>query len=186
MQLDTPQKLSSITVFLHWLVALCMIGLLAVGVYMAEAEVYSLYPIHKSLGFIVFFVVLLRVFWRVKNGWPTPASEYKAMEQRLSRIVHWVLILGTIIMPLSGILMSAYGGRGVFVFGLEVFPPNMNPENMKKTMPIDGDLAGFFHSVHHYIGYILIGAVTLHIVAALKHHFVDKDETLNRMKGKSI
>lgn len=186
MKLDTKQKLSSLTIILHWLVAVSIIGLLAVGIYMEENEVYSLYPIHKSLGFIVFFVILLRVFWRVKNGWPTPAGEVKAIEQRLARIVHWVLILGMIAMPLSGILMGYYGGRGVFVFGLEVFVPNLNPEDMKKTIPINDDIGSFAHSMHGWVGNILIGAIVLHILGALKHHFIYKDGTLNRMRGKEI
>lgn len=107
---DTKEKLSAITIALHWLVSITIISLIAVGVYMTDYEVYALYPIHKSVGMLLFLVILVRVIWRLKQGWPEAASNYKAWEQRLSRIVHWVLIIATVTLPISGMLMSGLGG----------------------------------------------------------------------------
>lgn len=186
MQLDTAEKFSPVTLLLHWIVGLSIIGLLAVGVYMAENEVWSLYPIHKSFGFLIFFVVLLRVVWRLKNGWPTPVSQYSKVEQILAKVVHWVLIIGTVLMPISGMMMSTMGGHGLEVFGLEVVGANMNPENPTKTLPINKELASFFHGAHHWLGEAMIVAVILHVVGALKHHIIDRDGTLRRMLGARV
>ncbi|WP_299982113.1 cytochrome b [uncultured Pseudoteredinibacter sp.] len=183
---DTAQKLSKMTVALHWVVGLMMIGLLAVGVYMEENEVYSLYPIHKSLGVLILLVVLPRVINRMRNGWPEPASQYTAIENVLSRITHYLLIVGTLLMPISGVLMSAMGGRGVYVFGLELFGKNFDAIDPTKIAPINESLAGLAHSLHGWGGDILIVAIALHVIGAVKHHVIDKDGTLRRMLGKSI
>ena len=65
---DTPHRLSHTTVALHWLVAIGVIGMLAVGLYMAENDAYALYPLHKSSGMLLLLVILPRVAWRVLNG----------------------------------------------------------------------------------------------------------------------
>ena len=186
MNLDTSTQFSRTTVFLHWIIAISIIGLMAVGIYMENTSNYSLYPWHKAIGFLIFFVILIRVIWRVKNGWPTPASNYSAFEHSLAKLVHWVLILGTLLMPISGFLMSSLGGHGVDVFGWEVVAFNPDPENPQKALAHNGQIAGFAHSVHYWLGNILIAAIALHILGALKHHIIDKDGTIKRMLGKSI
>lgn len=186
MQLDSAEKFSPITLALHWIVGLSIIGLLAVGVYMTETETGSLYPLHKAFGFLIFFVVLIRVAWRLKNGWPKPVSQYSSIEQILAKVVHWVLILGTLLMPISGFLMSTMGGHGLDVFGLEVVARNVDPENPGKAVPINRALASFSHSAHHWLGEAMIVAVALHVVGALKHHLIDRDGTLRRMLGARV
>jgi len=183
MKLDTPSQLSHTTVVLHWIVGLTVIALLAVGIYMAETDSGFLYPWHKSFGFTIFFVVLIRIAWRVKNGWPVPVGQYLRIERLLARTVQWILLLGTVLMPISGFLMSALGGHGVEVFGFEVVARNPDPQNPGKILPINGALASFCHSVHELLGYTLIAALALHVTGALKHHLIDKDGTLRRMLG---
>lgn len=185
MKLDTPSKFSPTTIALHWIVGLTMIGLLAVGVYMAETETYFLYQWHKSFGVAIFAVILLRVVWRLKNGWPTPVSQYKKWEHTLAKIVHWTLIIGTLLMPISGFLMSAVGGHGVDFFGIELVARNANPENAREALPHNETIAGLAHEIHEYAGFAIIGALVLHIAGAIKHHAVDKDATLRRMLGKN-
>jgi|TARA_R110002096_G_scaffold194592_3_gene376882 cytochrome b561 len=183
---DTKEKLSAITIALHWLVSITIISLIAVGVYMTDYEVYALYPIHKSVGMLLFLVILVRVIWRLKQGWPEAASNYKAWEQRLSRIVHWVLIIATVILPISGMLMSGLGGYGLAIFGLELLAATPNPDEMGKMIPINGPIAGAAHEVHEIAGKVIFAAIVLHLCGALKHHFIDKDGTLKRMLGKRI
>lgn len=73
MQYDTEIQFSPVTIILHWLIAFVMIGMLAVGFYMDIFHAYWLYPIHKSIGVIILAFILLRVVWRLKNGWPATA-----------------------------------------------------------------------------------------------------------------
>lgn len=183
---DTKEKLSPITISLHWIVGLTIITLLGIGIYMANTHTYALYPIHKSVGVCIFAIILLRIIWRIKNGWPEPASNYKKVEQILSKIMHYVLLVGSAVIPLSGMMMSGLGGHGIHVFGLELVARNPNPEDPSKVIPINGELASLGANLHTYVSYIVIAALVLHIAGALKHHIIDKDGTLNRMLGAKI
>lgn len=184
MEQDTVTSLSKTTRTLHWLVALFIISLLASGIYMAETKTYSIYYWHKSFGVIAMVLVLMRVAWRIKNGWPTPVSTYSAIEQLLAKVAHYILLIGSVLMPVSGFMMSAQGGHGVSLFSIELVARNANPENMRKVIAHNQELASLAHSIHHYLGLILIVVIILHIAGALKHHLVDKDNTLKRMLGK--
>ena len=170
MSRDSAAKFSATTICLHWVVGLSVIGLLAVGIYMENMEAYALYPLHKSFGVIIFFIALARIIWRIRNGWPTPAGQHEHWERLLARTTHWVLIIGTVLMPISGFLMSSLGGHGVSVFGLELVPANPDP-------------AGFAHETHFVAGVAMIVALLAHVGGALKHHVMDKDGTLRRMLG---
>ncbi|WP_371414902.1 cytochrome b [Hydrogenovibrio sp. JE_KL2] len=184
--MDTYSKLSKQTIFLHWVVATFMIALLAVGVYMHETKSFFLYSWHKSFGVLIVVFVVWRIVNRMKNGWLEPVRQYTPVEITLSKIVHWLLIIGTILMPISGMMMSGLGGYGIPFFGLELVAPNPNPDDPTKMIPLNAPLAQAGKVVHSLAGDILIGAVALHIAGALKHHFIDKDNTLNRMKGADI
>jgi len=186
MQHDTPAQFSRTTLVLHWLVGVTMITLLAVGVYMAETKTYALYPWHKAFGVLIFVVVLARVVWRLKNGWPMPVGHYQRIEHVLAKVVHYVLLIGTLLMPISGFMMSAVGGHGVEIFGLELVARNPDPANAKKVLAHNADIAAAAHAVHHWLGYIVIGSLVLHIIGAFKHHLIDKDGTLRRMLGAKI
>lgn len=171
--------ISFIERFFHWTVALLMIGLLSVGIYMAEFSEYSLYPIHKSMGVLALLLILPRIVTRVIKGWPAAAGNYAAHEKILSKVAHWVLILGTLLMPISGMVMSGMGGHGISVFGIELMAKNVNAAG--KVEAINPAIAGFAHGAHGWIAYIVIGALVLHILGALKHHIIDKDRTLARI-----
>jgi len=186
MKLDTYAKLSPNTLTLHWVVGLMMIGLLGTGVYMEQNEVYALYPWHKSFGVLIIVFVVLRVAWRIKNGWLSSVSNYTQVEKLLSKIVHYLLIIGTVLMPISGFLMSAMGGHGVDLFGLQLVAHNPNPMNPQEVVPLNASLAQIGHTLHYWAGYILIAAVVLHVIGAFKHHIIDKDGTLRRMLGAEV
>ena len=73
---DSQNKLSPLTVALHWLIGLTIITMMSVGIFMEEYEVMFLYPIHKSFGVIIFAFIGIRVVRRLANGWPPPVTEY--------------------------------------------------------------------------------------------------------------
>ncbi len=92
-------QLSKFEIHLHWIAAVGMIALLIVGTYMHENEVYSLYPIHKSVGTFLFAIFMIRVVLRLKMGWPETVSTGKKWEHQLSRFVHWALLISTVVLP---------------------------------------------------------------------------------------
>ena len=105
---DQSNKLSKISIGLHWIIAISMISLLAVGIYMKENEVWSLYPIHKSVGVILFSLILFRIYWRIKNGWPKQVDSMKPRDKTLSRGAHWILMIGMALMPIAGMIMGSF------------------------------------------------------------------------------
>ncbi|MCR9212889.1 MAG: cytochrome b [Proteobacteria bacterium] len=183
---DTWEKFSGVTVWLHWLVAVAIIGLLAVGLIMDEFRGLGLTPIHKSIGVLVFLLVLVRVGWRLKSGWPEPVSTYPKIEQILAKLTHWTLVICTLLMPISGMMMSGAGGRGFGIFGLQIVAANPDPANPGKVIPYNETIGGVGHEMHEIVSTVLMIAIGLHIVGALKHHMLDKDGTLRRMLGQNI
>lgn len=184
MTKDNKQRLSPITISLHWLVAIVFIALIVTGKYMEGAKVFFLYPIHKSVGTLIFNIILIRVIWRIKNGWPKPVNQYKKIEQIGAKTIHWILIIGTVMMSIYGMLMSGAGGHGLSIFGLELLATNPDEWNPGKVIPLSKPLADLGHTLHGLSGKIMVFSIVLHIIGALKHHFIDKDTTLRRMLGK--
>lgn len=177
---DTVERFSHITLSLHWLIAIFIFGLMALGVYMSETGSYGLYPTHKSLGIFIFLFIVIRVLWRWKNGWPQPAGKHSSWEQALAKLVHWVLIIGTLAFPISGMLMVYAGGHGLQLFGWDLVSANLLNGNREV---LDGDLARMAREVHGILLPMMLAAILLHIVGAAKHHILDKDNTLKRMLG---
>jgi cytochrome b561 len=190
---DSKQKLSATTVGLHWIVALTVAGLWPLGYYMAHTRTYSLWPLHQSTGTVLLAVVLVRVAWRYANGWPQPVGEYSPTEQVLAKIVHWTLLLSLIIMPVTGLVSGYAGGYDITVFGWQIIPDNPNhaivPADAIHKLRVN-PRSEIWHDdlqvVHRVVARILLAAVALHVVGALKHHLIDRDGTLRRMLGASV
>ncbi|AEG01443.1 cytochrome b [Methylomonas methanica] len=184
--MDTKNSLSWLTLFLHWIIAFTIIGLIGLGLVMTNFEQYHYYDIHKSIGIILIGFILLRVLWRIKQGWPVPVSKYDKREMLMAKIVHWVLIVSTVLMPITGMLFSGASGHGFGIFGLEILHENTDPADPENVIPLNRFLGGFGEVSHEYLGYLLILAIVLHIAGALKHHLIYKDPTLLRMLGKKL
>lgn len=180
--MDSIKRLSHITISLHWVIALTIIGLTALGLYMKNYAAHDVYPLHKALGVLIAVLILLRVLWRYANGWPKPVRPYPAHEVWLAHAVHWVLIVGTVLMPLSGMMMSGLGGHGINIFGWELMAVNADAQG--EAIAYSAFAAELGEEVHTIVGYIMVLAIALHVVGALKHHIVDKDATLKRMLGR--
>lgn len=186
MQTDTREKFSPLTIGLHWIVGLGIIGLLGIGLYMSRTETWALYAWHKSFGVIIFAFVLLRVLWRLRNGWPQTLGDYPRHERMLARAVQITLLTATVLMPISGFAMSALSGHGVAVFGMELVARNPDPLNAQDVIAHNEQIAGLAHEVHEWVAYLLIAALCLHVAGGLKHHLLDKDGTLRRMLGARV
>ena len=173
-------KLSTRTRFLHIIIAASMIAMIALGIYMEEMEAWALYDLHKSIGVIILFIALIRIFVRIAEGWPEPSAAVSKLQAFIGRLVHWILILATIIFPISGAMMSGAGGHGIYIFGFELMAENLDSVT-GKSVPVNEFVAGLGSQIHGLIVWFVIGAVVLHIAGALKHHFIEKDDTLKRM-----
>lgn len=168
-----------VTRFLHLIMALMMISLLAMGFYMAGLAPsfqfkWTLYGIHKAIGVLVFVLVLLRLVWRATHPAPLPVPTQNAFEIRLAKIMHIFLYVAMIVMPVSGYIMSAAGGHPVSFFGLF---------NVPLLIPENKGLGGIARDLHEVAGFVIALAIFVHVLAAFKHHFIDRDGTLSRMFG---
>jgi cytochrome b561 len=164
-----------VSISLHWLVALAVIGLFALGVWMVELTYYDPWyktgpDLHRSIGLTLFAVMLLRLAWRLLNT--RPQAEGKPWEQKLAGIVHSLLFVLLFLVMISGYLISTADGRAIDVFGLFSVPALISGREQQE------DIAG---QAHQILAYGLIALVALHAMAALKHHFIDRDQTMKRM-----
>lgn len=184
--MDTKKKLSPLTIGLHWLVAISILGLIGLGLYMVENEAWHLFDLHKSIGLLVFMGIVVRVSWRLKNGLPQPVPGVSRFEHKAAVITHWLLLVCTIVMPIFGLVFSAASGHGFGLFSVGIFPENPNLAKPGEVIPFNADLADLGQRMHDTMGYVLLCLIVLHALAALKHHFFDKDETLTRMLGRGL
>lgn len=160
----------------HWIVSLAFFGLLAVGFFLANVELERdarapIMALHKATGTVMLLVVAWRVIWRLRQGFPAPVPGVAAWQVAASRFVHWGLLVTIVLMPVSGFVRSAFSGRPIDMYGLFSIPA-FGKEN---------DISEPAAMVHTAAAYVLVILLVLHIGAALKHHFVDKDATLARM-----
>jgi cytochrome b561 len=193
----TAARYTATAKILHWLIAIAIFGMFALGWYMSDLPkeapkqlAYDLFDwgiftwqlaeeasprtfyfnLHKSLGVTIFALILFRVFWRLTHKVPAMLASYKAWESKLAKNVHRLLYLLMIALPLSGIIMAVASKYGIKWFGLK-FISGLDNTPLREA----------FKEVHEIVGILILLVLALHIVGALKHKFIDKDETLNRM-----
>lgn len=170
-------NLSKPTILFHWLTGLSFLVVLGLGLYMDNLpkgpEKFEIMGIHKSIGIIVFFIATLRLVWRFKEGNISSISQLTKLQSILASSIHYLLLLATIVMPLSGIIMSITGGNALKIFGLEL---------IAKGEKIEW-LSSITHTIHVSSVNIIILALLLHFAGVLKHQFIDKDGTISRMLG---
>ena len=178
MQLrNTPESYGWVGIGLHWLVTLTVFSLFGLGLYMVDLSYYDpLYKIlpdwHRSIGLTLLAVVLVRLGWRWWTPAPRPHAGHTALEKRMAALAHGALYLLVFCMITTGYLISTANGQGIDVFGLFTIS--------SITGEVDGmeDWAGL---VHYWVAWSLIGLAALHALGAIKHHFIDRDDTLLRM-----
>jgi cytochrome b561 len=178
---NTKDQFGCITIGLHWLVALTVYMLFALGLWMVTLGYYDSWyhqapEIHKSIGCILFAVMLFRVIWRFISPPPKPLSSYSRFTRVSAILVHLMLYIVLFCIIFSGYLISTADGQSVNVFGLFTVPAIL------MGLPDQADTAG---TVHFYLAWAVVVLSLLHGLAAIKHHFIDGDITLKRMLGRS-
>ena len=166
-----------VAILFHWLVTLVVIGLFGLGLWMRTLGYYDTwYRLgpwwHKGIGVMLFGGLILRLLWRWSNRRPNPLPNHKPYERLAAEMVHGLLYLLLFTLMLSGYLISTADGRGLEVFDWFAIPATISGLEHQE------DIAG---EVHLYLAWAVIILAALHALAALKHHFIDRDQTLTRM-----
>ena len=186
---NTPHAYGTVAKTFHWLTALFIVSLIPLGLYtnnlayqiktattMDQAMVNQtalLFSLHKTMGLAVFLVALLRILWALTNQKPRTLHPDRKLEHFAAETVHWLLYGSLVIVPLSGWIHHAAttGFAPIWwPFGQTLF-----------FVPTDEAVAATFAGLHQIFSNVLIGAILLHVAGALKHHFIDRDDTLRRM-----
>jgi cytochrome b561 len=195
--MNVSNRYTKTAVVLHWLIAIAIFGMFALGWYMSELPkeapkqmAYDLFDLgiytwqlaeeasprtfyfnlHKSIGITLLGLIAFRIFWRITHKPPALLSSYKAFERKLATGAHHLLYLLMVALPVSGIVMAISSKYGVKWFGLE-FLPGLDNKGLRDA----------FKEVHEIIGVIILLVIIIHILGALKHKFIDKDTTMQRM-----
>ncbi|MDO9449654.1 MAG: cytochrome b [Rugosibacter sp.] len=167
---------TGVAIAFHWLIALLIFVAFPLGVYMHELPLsptkLQLYSYHKWMGITVLVLAILRVLWRISHRPPALPDFLPRWQQIATHTVHHSLYLLLVLIPLSGWLMSSAKGFQTVWFGVFPLPDLVTKDKM---------LADFFQEMHEILNFALLGLVSLHILAALKHHFINRDGILARM-----
>ena len=177
---SSSARYGAVAMALHWVIAVAIIGLIVVGKYMhglsdTHSDKFWLYQLHKSFGITVLALTVVRIVWRLINPVPPfPAS--MATWQRWGAYASHVLLYALMLaLPLSGWLRVSTDVLGIptLIFGLFELP----------ALPFgaNDDLSHQAHDAHEIMGNAMILLLIVHVAAALKHHFWDRDDVLKRI-----
>ena len=163
----------------HWISAAVVIGMFAVGLWMVDLSYYSEWyrtapHWHKSIGIILAGLTIFRFVWKMVTK--SPKVEGSAIEIAGAKVVHLAMYIALAVLFISGYLISTEDGRGIDVFTWFTVP------GAGALFENQADRAGL---IHFYAAWALILMAGAHALAALKHHFINKDNTLRKMIGAS-
>jgi cytochrome b561 len=173
MATPTPERYDSVSQSLHWLIALLAFVLLAMGKFGdIDADEGPLFGWHTSLGLSVLLLMLVRLAWRLTHAVPPPAAG-PVWQRGAARFTHLAFYALLILLPLSGWLMTGAEGEALSWFGLFDVP----------ALPVAGgeESEDWLEETHEILGNLLLLLAGLHVLAGLKHHFMDRDGVLARM-----
>ena len=174
---NNHERYGCITQCLHALIAILVISLLCMGAWMIGLEKSApikgyIYNLHKLTGMVVLLTSIAFLGWKILNikpGWPQNMPRW---EQIAATASHHSLLLIVFLMPLSGWLMSTAKGH--------------SPKLMDKAIPMpfvphSKAIGNFAQTTHYVLAWLFVSLIAIHIAAALKHYFYDKDNILRRM-----
>ena len=192
----SSQSYTAVAIVLHWAIAIAIIGMIPLGWWMGDsledpatqAQAIAAFQLHKSIGLTVLALSVIRLGWRLTHKTPPLPAHMPAWEATAAKLTHWAFYFIIIAMPLTGWLYvstawSPHDERALNVptiyFGLFQVPHLFGLAHLA-----DGTRAGLAEALENIHGKLAWGAIVLlvlHVGAALKHHFADKDEVLTHM-----
>lgn len=173
-------RYSTVAIVLHWLLGLSIFAMFAIGIYMSDLPFsplrLKLYNYHKWAGITFLILSVLRLLWRLLNRPPAlPKKIEQAMPSWQTKAyhgTHYALYALFFAVPLIGWAYSSAAGFPIVLFGVLPLPDFMS---------VDKEFAKQIKEFHEISAFALVGLAVLHIGAALKHHFIDKDGLVSRM-----
>lgn len=176
---NAQHRYGAVAMALHWVMALLLSALVVLGLYMTrlpdvgfDTRKIRLVLCHKQLGILALTLVALRLLWRLGNILPQLVQTLPDWQKVAARFVHLCLYALMLALPLTGWLMSSATGIPVSFLGLFTLPD---------LLPYDDRMFHTLVDVHRYLGYSLIACMAAHIGAALRHHWLLRDNTLKKM-----
>jgi cytochrome b561 len=181
-----PARYTRVAILLHWLTAtLILANLVIVWTVDSLPETWSrpAVDMHKSIGLTVFGLVVMRILWRTAHRPPPLPDAYKPWERRASHVTHIALYALIFLLPLTGYihdsafkLAAKYPLRlyGLVPFGRIGFIANLDPATKEYVHSL-------FFSIHMALAYVLYALVALHVLAALKHQWIDGHQEIERI-----
>jgi len=161
---------------LHWLVAILILANLALGLYTVDLPLspqkLRFFSFHKWIGVTVFILAAARLLWRLFHPAPALPASMPAWERRAAHATHALLYVLFFAAPLTGWLFSSASGFQTVYLGLIPIPDLLSK---------DKALADALRLAHKSINYAMAAVILIHVAAALKHHFIDRDDVLRRM-----
>ena len=166
-----------VSIGFHWILALAMLGLVALGAWMVGLNYYDPWynrslALHKAFGILVLVLALAKFGWHIADRRPGFGPEVKAYERAGATTMHWLLNAAIVLLPVTGYLISTSEGAGIDIFGLFEAPALFEVSEGTRELAIE---------IHYCLAYGVLALVAVHAGAALKHHLVDRGSTLRRM-----
>lgn len=176
---NTENTYGLISICLHWIIAILLFLLLGLGIYMVSlhdvgfnSEKIILILFHKEVGMLILFLVFIRFIWRLNNVLPSLSVHLPDWQKITARFVHLCFYALMFSMPITGLMMSSAAGIPVSFFGLFTFPDLISQNWHQFQMLIE---------IHKWLGYAFLFLIFIHVGAALRHHFIFKDDTLQKI-----
>jgi cytochrome b561 len=171
------QRYTNVAIVFHWLIALLIIAAFTMGLVMTDMPGISptklrYYSWHKWAGVTILALATLRLLWRLAHAAPAYPDSMARWQKTAAHALHGALYVLMFAVPLSGYFYTLSAGFPVVYFGLFELPVLMGPDPALKPV---------LKAVHFWLNMTLAGAVGAHVLAALKHQFIDRDGVLKRM-----
>lgn len=168
-------RYTRVAIWLHWLIGLAVIaniGLAMLTEDMPRETHRAAMDVHKALGIAVLGLTILRILWRLGHKPPPLPTTTPAWQRLFAGVVHFLFYALLILLPLSGWVWMSAAGRPIDFFGVATIPT---------IVAANEGLADVMHDRHEVLGLAMLGLAAVHILAALKHQFVDRNGLMGRM-----
>ncbi|MBF0183326.1 MAG: cytochrome b [Magnetococcales bacterium] len=171
------ERFDPIARLLHWSMAFLLIGMIGLGFYATSLDFYD--PLyhralhwHRSFGIVLLLLALLRLAWRLRHPAPSWPAGMPLWEQKAALLAHAALYGLMFLLPITGYLTSTADGHAIRFFDWFAIPA---------LIPLAKGMETLLGNLHLLLAILFVGLLLMHIAAALKHQWLDRDGILRRM-----